>query len=297
MNRANKESKKAGGNTRTPASKKDDVTKQGTQRKRWIFTYNNYEKGDIDVIIKKFRDFRANYIFGEEIGQSGTPHLQGYIELPNKMRWTEFGLMKGIHWNNEPVKGSRQDNINYCSKDGKIHTNFIIKKERRPVEDLLDETKLWAWQEELYELLKLKPDPRKILWFWDKNGGVGKSDFCKFLCSKLDATMLGGGTKDMMKGIHGYDEATGDYPNIVIGDYPRDNLDRINYGAWEQVKNGHVFCSKYESQQMIFNKPHVVIFANELPDMQAWSKDRYFIKEIKKEDCVIKEKKIILNMN
>lgn len=273
------------GNT-SSSGLKDTRNKQGTQRKRWIFTLNNYTKEDIEDISKYFRENREHFIFGEEIGKNGTPHLQGYVELNKAKRWTEFGLTNRIHWNKEPVKGTRDDNIKYCSKEGKIHTNFKIKKQKKPILDLIKEENFYPWQKELYNILKGTPDKRKILWYWDKKGNVGKSAFCKFICCNMNAIMLGGGSKDMMKGIHGYEEKEGDYPDIIIGDYPRDNIDKFNYGAWEMIKNGHVYNSKYESGQMIFNIPHIVIFCNEEPCKNSWSKDRYHIKEIKNDDLI-----------
>jgi len=54
----------------------------------------------------------------------------------------------------------------------------------------------------------------------------------------------------------------------------------MNYGAIEQVKNGLVFSGKYESSMLIFNPPHVVIFANDTPDESMYSNDRWHIHKI-----------------
>ena len=44
------------------------------------------------------------------------------------------------------------------------------------------------------------------------------------------------------------------------------------------MKNGYVFCSKYESRVKQLSPCHVVVFMNEDPDMNKLSKDRYVIR-------------------
>jgi len=64
-------------------------------------------------------------IMGEEVGEAGTPHLQGYIQLTKAI--TISSLQKklksrGIKCALFVAKGSLEDNIAYCSKDDKVHT-------------------------------------------------------------------------------------------------------------------------------------------------------------------------------
>lgn len=66
-------------------------------------------------------------------------------------------------------------------------------------------------------------------------------------------------------------------PKIIICDIPRTNLEYINYGAIESIKNGMIYSGKYEGGQCIFDNPHVVVFANELPDGSKMSRDRWRI--------------------
>jgi len=40
----------------------------------------------------------------------------------------------------------------------------------------------------------------------------------------------------------------------------------FNYSILEPLKDGMLFNSKYESGELIFNSPHVIIFSNEKPD-------------------------------
>lgn len=67
-----------------------DVNKQ--QSKAWCFTLNNYteeEKAGLDALEdeSKRSESGINYvIYGIEVGESGTRHLQGYIEFSRRVR-------------------------------------------------------------------------------------------------------------------------------------------------------------------------------------------------------------------
>lgn len=67
---------------------------------------------------------------------------------------------------------------------------------------------------------------------------------------------------------------------MVIFDLERRQENFVSYSAMEQVKNGCFFSSKYESEIVVFNYVHVVVFANFAPDLQALSADRWNITNI-----------------
>jgi hypothetical protein len=89
--------------------------------KNWCFTLNNYCSEDEQV----FRDIPSVYlVYGREVGDEGTPHLQGYIQLTKPIRLT--GLKKlhpKAHW--EPAKGDQPQNLTYCSKQGDYEEHGI----------------------------------------------------------------------------------------------------------------------------------------------------------------------------
>jgi len=82
----------------------------------WCFTLNNYTDGEVAMLDA----FDCTYmVYGREVGQAGTPHLQGYLELATSIRLTglrtNIGLPR-IHL--ELRKGKGYQAAAYCKKDG-----------------------------------------------------------------------------------------------------------------------------------------------------------------------------------
>lgn len=243
--------------------------------KFWCFTLNNYTMDQVETLETTFRQHDVDYIFGEEKGEKGTPHLQGYIECKGKVRPVEFfKLDKSIHW--EKRKGNKEQNIKYCSKEGKVHTNMKIAK---PLRDPWLECQPSAWQLNLLNILDGEPDARKIYWYYDSEGGSGKSIFTKHICMTKNAIMVNGKGNDIKCGVTSHIEKHGEL-DICIMDFPRTVEGYVSYSAIEEIKNGMFFNGKFESSMVMFNTPHIVIFANFLPDTSKLSKDRWVIENI-----------------
>lgn len=86
-----------------------------TQSKRFCFTLNNYTPED-EVNVKALEC--AFLVYGHEVAPStGTPHLQGYIEMHKKT--TIKGMTKVLPRTSFQVcKGTADHNITYCQKEG-----------------------------------------------------------------------------------------------------------------------------------------------------------------------------------
>lgn len=132
------------------------------------------------------------------------------------------------------------------------------------------------WQADLITRLKQEPDDRKIMWYCDKNGGCGKSTIVKWYINNKDesAVKLQGKVADMAYIYEG--------ERIVFFDVSRtmaEHMDHL-YQFAEDLKNGSLVSTKYQSTLKRFVPPHVVFFANHEPDRSKWSKDRLDYREL-----------------
>lgn len=269
------------GNTRTDSSK--GVKKQISPSKRWCFTYNNYIVPEIDTIDQLLSEVAKLYIFEEEIGEGGTPHLQGYVEFLQKCRpCSHSSLFQKFHW--EKARSSLMENILYCSKDYRDNvkdTGIWIHGCKIPKEiKIINPIQMFPWQIEILEIINNYKIDRSIYWFWEAIGGIGKTEMCRYLAVKHDALILGGKAADMKYAIAQYFIRTGFHPELVIFDIPRTSESFLSYSGLEEVKNALFFSNKYESGQYVGNPPCVIVFANFEPDVSKMSTDRWVINEI-----------------
>lgn len=83
----------------------------------WIFVINNYTRKDIDNIMEmalcKYGKKGLYFILGFEVGELGTPHIQGYLYFKTSPR-TRKAISADIpRAHLEPAQGSPEDNIRY----------------------------------------------------------------------------------------------------------------------------------------------------------------------------------------
>lgn len=221
-----------------------------------------------------------HYIFGEEYGESGkTPHIQYAITFKKKQYQSLlFQIFNKPHFC-EKMKGKFHQQ-SYCGKEGNtILTNFKFPKQVIK----LTKANLKDWQLEIAGRFTEPEDAlfgRKIYWFYDSEGGHGKSTLCKYFVDQRDALLLGGANKDCLYGLFEYININHTAPEIVIFDIPRVNKGAVSYQALEQIKNGMFFNSKYESGMVRFNSPHILIFSNAEPEYQNLTSDRWVVENL-----------------
>lgn len=91
------------------------VEQVGKKSRRWCWTLNNWtlqEASKIETLV----DLKlASYVvYSEEVGESGTKHLQGYLEckIPSRLSHVrQFPGLSRAHF--EIAKGSFKDNFLY----------------------------------------------------------------------------------------------------------------------------------------------------------------------------------------
>ena len=101
--------------------------------RRWVFTLNNYsqeELEDIDGLYERERGVRY-LIFGREQGDSGTPHLQGYVEFEALHSLLRVKALIGERAHFEVAKGTGRQASTYCKKDGDFYEFGELKRQGR----------------------------------------------------------------------------------------------------------------------------------------------------------------------
>lgn len=91
------------------------------KNKTWVFTINNPTEKDTFWM----ENICCNYIVGgSEVGEEGTPHIQGYIIFKRSYSLQQLKkIHKQAHW--EVAKC--EDAMNYCLKD----LEYYIRDERK----------------------------------------------------------------------------------------------------------------------------------------------------------------------
>lgn len=250
--------------------------------RRWCLTVNNYVKEDIDTMTQTLHG--CKYVIGKEMGENKTPHLQCYIEYKNAVSFNKLKkTFPKAHI--EKAKGNPKQNYEYCSKEGDFITNMDFKTPLEKMAELClnNEYKdvVWKdWQQGIIDMIDKKPDKRKIHWFYEHTGNVGKSYLCKYLALTRPVIIADGKKDNIFHSIFKLINEDQKTPTIILLDIPRYNKDFVNYGAIEQIKNGCIYSGKYEGGMCVFPIPHVIIFSNEEPDTSKMSMDRWDIKTI-----------------
>jgi len=252
------------------------VAKNGQvpKRKSHFFTWNNYTEEQIGGLLEYFNKHATKYAFQEELAPTtGTPHLQGMVVFPNEIRSTVFDPKSKGSW--YPLKKS--DGVYQLKEESrKPNGRQWSKGLPKPIKII---SELRPWQSRVEQIILDEPDDRKIFWFWDKKGGIGKSAFVKYCVVKHNVLFCDGGKKsDLINLVFNQDM---DQTRCVIWDLPRASAGSISYATLEAVKNGMVCNTKYETGVKIFNPPHIVVFANFPPDdLTQLSEDRWVIQEL-----------------
>lgn len=123
-----------------------------SKARAYCFTLNNYTDEDIERI----QAIECRYlVFGREVGEQGTPHLQGYISFKNARRGRAVKELLGSRVHLEGAKGSPKQNRQYCTKAG----DFIEK----------GEIPQQGKRSDLQQIKKAIDDGKSENYLWDKH--------------------------------------------------------------------------------------------------------------------------------
>lgn len=87
------------------------------QSTRWVFTLNNYSQDEYTTITSNTSAF-VYLVIGKEVGEAGTPHLQGFIIFQTRKRLNSVKQVVGARAHCEVARGSSPQARDYCKKDG-----------------------------------------------------------------------------------------------------------------------------------------------------------------------------------
>lgn len=282
----------------------------------------------------------------EEVGESGTPHIQGYIQLSNaydaKLFTDWLADQLGVRPHVEPCNGSAEQNVDYVQKvetrregtepfaigvyepiaavnsaqgqrtdliavqtavdEGKsldeIRSEFFVtwakydrflskyyidRQQSRFRDQLIARTsgiELRPWQTRLLDSLRGDPLPRKVRWWWEDVGNVGKSFMANHLRLHHNAVVC-----QMMKKAdlcHLLSKMSMTTTSVVF-DLTRSHeagAVAVVYEILEMLGNSYICSGKYDSTALDLPPLNLIVFANFAPDSSALSRDRWDINKI-----------------
>lgn len=260
-----------GGNTISP-------TPQVSPAKYWAFTLNNYTKDDIQLFRNIDSSKVPRIVFQEEMGENGTPHLQGALMFATKGRPFTLLPHRRTHWEKKMNTSTVPQLFNYACKNATRSGTIFARGWELPYALNLD---LFFWEKTICDEMDDDADDRIINWIWEPNGGVGKTTFQKWVFMNYDrVVVLSGKASDMKNGIVNYKEENGYLPKIILINVPRSNIEYISFTGLEEIKDMFFFSGKYEGGMVCGKCPHVYIFANSEPDRSQMSADRWNVRQI-----------------
>lgn len=273
-------------NAGSPSIGTSQRKKQESSARGWSWTYNN-PPGPTDprfeAFIKTLDRLTDQYVFQEEVGNSGTKHYQGWANFKKKLRFTALRstFPKEIHWEKNR---SKKHAIAYCSDPTKrSNQDHVWAKGVDLPEPLkvISRDDFYPWQSDVWDIAMAEPDDRSIYWFFEQEGNVGKSALCKKIRLELKSEYVSGKINDVKYLLGTYWQTHNRLPKIILYDIPRVNENYISWAGLESIKNGLFTVGKYESFTVIANSPTVFCFANFYPDVTKLSADRWKIFEIR----------------
>lgn len=286
----------------------------------WCFTLFGYDKADLKVLAHLSQGSKRCRYQEEVCPDTNREHIQGVIEFKSQVHFT--ALKKKFKRDDVHLEAARDiaRSGEYCSKDetrppgGKqwssgvwprVVTDPLLGKERREFQTAIEKTLFLdnpasdtpgggggssaaaaGVRTSRYVCGSdwLEADERKISWWVDYEGALGKTTLAKSLMirhPKRVAYITGGKSGDITFTIAGFVADKSNDLRLVLFDFPRCLEGHVSYHAIEQIKNGMVFSPKYESRTVVFCQPHIVVMANWEPDRDKMSADRWDVHHLR----------------
>lgn len=250
----------------------------------YCFTLNNYLEEDKTNFEKWANCATIYWGYGEEVGESGTPHLQGFFKLKKKERIT--GLKKKLNerYHFAETKGSLESNIVYCSKDGKFKSFNLPEVKKEPIKvKVLKDDELRPFQKEIIEYILNNEAEGKIYWVYDEMGQCGKTETLRKLHIEYKIPFsYGGKCADIINLVFNNKETIirEEKPALIYNFGRETKPKEISYKSMEQVADGCISNTKFEAGCFVCNKIKVIVLSNCLPLFEKMTASRWIVKYI-----------------
>lgn len=215
------------------------------------------------------RESVYDYCISIEDDDDAMPHIHIAVryatEIPNIFT-SDGGIFRG--WNLQLVPEPRWDLALEYTKKGGVYNHL---RERLP-RMYADPSPTWRpWQQAVLDVVD---DPRKIVCVVDEKGGSGKTFLAMWHAVRYRAVILPllRSYQDMMRCIYAQPA------KMYFIDIPRalsKKQQKEVYAAAESIKNGYAYDDRYQFKRRYFDPPKVVIYTNQMPDMEQLSIDRW----------------------
>ena len=285
---------------------------------RVCFTVNNYDETDYNIVTRlQGASFVKYVIVGEEIGENGTPHLQGFIHVDRDPKlcgikwWKDFlPFSNAAHFEN--ARGRDADSQNYCSKEGPY---FEYGEPQAPAatiqEQVVEDCKTLPLVEiyakyPFYALQHAGNIARLVEEFQTPTVDAALPDLRPWQLAAMEKLKNqsqrrilfvvdeegGKGKSALAKHILTTENTWACqggkindlmYAYDVKAEYVVFDMARCNnpdYYPWnfmENLKNGWFTSTKYKGGLKTFVPPKICVFMNQMPPMGKLSHDRYEI--------------------
>jgi len=120
--------------TATRGMPKERTLKTNATTDQWCFTINNYSE-DEEVRLKSIMldpKNKATYmVLGKEVGDSGTPHIQGYVCFSIRKKRAVVEKLLGGRAFLDFTRGTPKQASDYCKKDGVFWERGVLPETKR----------------------------------------------------------------------------------------------------------------------------------------------------------------------
>ena len=209
-------------------------------------------------------------------------HLVNYSEIRKNMKADQDEYHNEMNIGEVVRDVMIAEDIEPQSLRDQYHHALKVSKPKIPKEKL----PLREWQNLLLD--NLKPTQREIIWICGRVGAEGKSWFQNYLEELYTPKRVFRTSIDAKKEsiLHSLSKRTLPILDIFMFNIPRSFEARdVPYTLFEDIKDGFAISTKYDSKQLRFVNPNIVIvFANYMPAKFKVSNDRWSIYDIRIND-------------